>query len=165
MDHRCRTVISVFLLLYLALPISGQAWVRLPASYTAMKGDIVVSFDLSNSSHSNSVVHVEAVETGNRLSELPIPIGLTSGAVIFPCGVIVHGGPHRAVLTKGGKVRAIFIKWELFWSYKYFLGKSAHICTSNLSNLISKNYCKIFLVLSPPQFCITPLCNSPIALA
>ena len=81
-----------------------QAWVRLPASYTAMKGDIVVSFDMSNSSLSNSVVHVESVETGNRLSELPIPIGLTSGAVIFPCGVVVHGGPHKAVLTKGGKV-------------------------------------------------------------
>jgi hypothetical protein len=29
-----------------------------------MKGDVVVSFDLTNSSKTNSVVHVEAVETG-----------------------------------------------------------------------------------------------------
>ena len=83
----------------------GQAWVRLPATYTAMKGDIVVSFDLANSSVANYVVHIVWTETGSRLAELPIPIGLTSGAVIFSCGVVVQGGPHKALLTRTGKVR------------------------------------------------------------
>lgn len=82
-----------------------QAWVRLPATYTAMKGDVVVSFDLANSSVANYVVNIEWIETGSKLAELPIPIGLTSGAVIFPCGVVVQGGPHKALLTRDGKVR------------------------------------------------------------
>ena len=99
------TTFLTFLTVVVSLPkAKSQAWVRLPDSYTAMKGDFVVFFDLSNSTTSNYVVHVESVETGIRLSELPIPIGLTSGAVIFPCGVVVHGGPHKALLTRGGKV-------------------------------------------------------------
>ena len=96
-----------FLLVYHCDVITSSTWVRLPVSYTAMKGDIVVSFDLSNSTQSNSVVHIESIETGSRVAELPIPMGLVSGSVIFPCGVVVHGGPHKAVLTNGGKVRQL----------------------------------------------------------
>ena len=109
-----------FLLVYHSDVTSGLTWVRLPVSYTAMKGDVVVSFDLSNSTQSNSVVHIESIETGSRLAELPIPMGLVSGAVIFPCGVIVHGGPHKAVLTNGGKVsNSIWLEHIRSQSYKY----------------------------------------------
>ena len=46
------------------------------------------------------------VSQPRRVAALPVPLGLTSGVVVFMCGTVKHAGPHRAVLVVNGKRRA-----------------------------------------------------------
>ena len=42
-------------------------------------------------------------------------MGITSGSVVFECGLIVRAGPHRAVLTIDGQIEAISSILQVAW--------------------------------------------------
>lgn len=46
---------------------------------------------------------------------MPVPMGVTSGSVVFQCGLIVRAGPHRAVLTIDGEIEAISSILQVGW--------------------------------------------------
>lgn len=90
---------------------------RLPPHHTAMETDFEVLYYLpqQNSIQYNVIIHLEylpgdsvlppesnPVDKSKRLASLPVPLGLSRGAVVFQCGIIKHAGPHRAYLTVNG---------------------------------------------------------------
>ena len=109
---------------------SGDGWkdllrlsVSMPDRYTAMENDIEVTFDLRrpNAFAHNAMVHLEYIEAATaeagtkKLASLPVPLGITSGTVVFQCGTIKHAGPHRAFLTVNGQRRAESEVLQVSW--------------------------------------------------
>ena len=122
------------LLVVLGLSVAGLgSYVKLPARYTAMKGDIPVSFHINKQVIQNlslgsldsqvygsgqslfAMVHLWYLEGDSYLfstwssmnakpvASLAVPLGVTDGTVVFPCGAVVRAGPHAARLTVNGK--------------------------------------------------------------
>lgn len=103
--------------------------VRLPARYTAMEGDIEVSFTLDrpNAFEYNAIVHLEYLEgdaavaaadhlsSARKLTSLPVPLGLQRGTVVFVCGTLKRAGPHRAYLTVNGERIAESAVLQVAW--------------------------------------------------
>ena len=122
------------LMVVLGLSVAGLgSYVKLPARYTAMKGDIPVSFHINKQVIQNlslgsldsqvygsgqslfAMVHLWYLEGDSYLfstwssmnakpvASLAVPLGVTDGTVVFPCGAVVRAGPHAARLTVNGK--------------------------------------------------------------
>ena len=104
--------------------------VDVPAHYTAMEGDLEVSFELlmPNAFSHNAIVGLEYLAgdsflpTGSRrqtspkkLASLPVPLGLREGTVVFQCGTVKHAGPHRAFVTVNGERRAESEVLQVAW--------------------------------------------------
>ena len=113
----------LWMLTSLVAVVASLSSVTMPDSYTAMKGNIVVGYNLDANSTSfkgfNAMVHIEYLQGLHSeslyLSSLPIPMGVTSGSVVFQCGLIVRAGPHRAVLTIDGETEAISSILQVGW--------------------------------------------------
>ena len=131
MNQIIRSVLAEALLL-IQLASSGVAGagmgdddsikVDVPAHYTAMEGDLEVSFELlmPNAFSHNAIVGLEYLAgdsilpaegsrraaSPKKLASLPVPLGLREGTVVFQCGTVKHAGPHRAFVTVNGERRA-----------------------------------------------------------
>ena len=128
---------SVLLLLSAGLcgAARWQTFVRLPHTYTAMKGDIPVTFRLGGVVNftSTAMVHLTYLPSDSFLlrsqhpapvrsnmdavpvASLAVPMGVRDGTVIFPCGTVVQAGPHVARLTVDGVEVAVSEVLEVTW--------------------------------------------------
>ena len=138
MNQIIRSVLAeALLLIQLASSAAGMGMggddgikVDVPAHYTAMEGDLEVSFELlmPNAFSHNAIVGLEylagdsILPTGSRrltspkkLASLPVPLGLREGTVVFQCGTVKHAGPHRAFVTVNGERRAESEVLQVAW--------------------------------------------------
>ena len=110
--------------------VKDSIQVDVPARYTAMEGDLEVSFELlmPNAFSHNAIVGLEylagdsILPSGSRhltrprkLASLPVPLGLREGTVVFQCGTVKHAGPHRAFVTVNGERRAESAVLQVAW--------------------------------------------------
>ena len=110
--------------------VKDSIQVDVPAHYTAMEGDLEVSFELlmPNAFSHNAIVGLEylagdsILPSGSRhltrprkLASLPVPLGLREGTVVFQCGTVKHAGPHRAFVTVNGERRAESAVLQVAW--------------------------------------------------
>ena len=118
--------------------LATSTFVRLPRTYTAMKGDIPVTFRIVNFVNLTStvMVHLSYLPSDSYLqllrrrssdgrrrsnmeavtvASLAVPLGVRDGTVVFPCGSVVRAGPHAAKITIDGNVVAISDVLEVAW--------------------------------------------------
>ena len=138
MNQIIRSVLAeALLLIQLASSAAGMGMggddgikVDVPAHYTAMEGDLEVSFELlmPNAFSHNAIVGLEYLAgdsvlpagsrrqtTPKKLASLPVPLGLREGTVVFQCGTVKHAGPHRAFVTVNGERRAESEVLQVAW--------------------------------------------------
>ena len=110
--------------------VKDSIQVDVPARYTAMEGDLEVSFELlmPNAFSHNAIVGLEYLAGDSilpsdsrhltrprKLASLPVPLGLREGTVVFQCGTVKHAGPHRAFVTVNGERRAESAVLQVAW--------------------------------------------------
>ena len=97
--------------------------VKVPRTYTAMKGDIPITIHLNETVIGKPMVQLWYLPVSQwspkdqwiPVASLAVPQGITDGTVVFPCGAVVRAGPHVAILSMGGvdmaRSKVLYVQW------------------------------------------------------
>ncbi|XP_064482312.1 uncharacterized protein LOC135395053 [Ornithodoros turicata] len=97
----------LWLLGFILLPLSSTSpqtpWVRGPAEYIALSGDLLIDYEVASNTTSGAVIRVVDSQ-GIPLSKTDVRSNL--GHVIFPCGIVHKAGDYHFEIAQGDTVMA-----------------------------------------------------------